>query len=152
MVICLGRGTDCLHMAQLMPLHPKTSSFLASFKSRLVLPFRYRLTQVVLEKRPLNGCSSSSSTSILQTSLQNVQNNFTNRKKFLLNGNINPNYTHIVPNLKHAVDCFLGARFPPDISPTAVKSQTFTVFGKSGHPVSPGIRRSRGGGDSCRTF
>jgi len=32
---------------------------LASFKSRLVLPFWYRLTQVVLEKRPLNGCSSS---------------------------------------------------------------------------------------------
>ena len=35
---------------------------LASVKSRLVLPFWYRLTQVVLEKRPLNGCSSSSST------------------------------------------------------------------------------------------
>ena len=29
-------------------------------KSRLVLPFWYRLTQVVLEKRPLNGSSSSS--------------------------------------------------------------------------------------------
>jgi len=34
---------------------------LASVKSRLVLPFWYRLTQVVLVKRPLNGCSSSSS-------------------------------------------------------------------------------------------
>ena len=34
---------------------------LAPVKSRLVLPFRYRLTQVVLEKRPLNGSSSSSS-------------------------------------------------------------------------------------------
>ena len=33
---------------------------LAPVKSRLVLPFWYRLTQVVLEKRPLNGCSSSS--------------------------------------------------------------------------------------------
>ena len=33
---------------------------LAAVKSRLVLPFWYRLTQVVLEKRPLNGCSSSS--------------------------------------------------------------------------------------------
>ena len=32
---------------------------LAPVKSRLVLPFWYRLTQVVLEKRPLNGCSSS---------------------------------------------------------------------------------------------
>ena len=29
---------------------------LASVKSRLVLPFWYRLTWVVLEKRPLNGC------------------------------------------------------------------------------------------------
>jgi len=33
---------------------------LAPVKSRLVLPFWYRLTKVVLEKRPLNGCSSSS--------------------------------------------------------------------------------------------
>ena len=32
---------------------------LAPLKSRLVLPFWYQLTQVVLEKRPLNGCSSS---------------------------------------------------------------------------------------------
>jgi len=48
-----------LHIVQLMPLHPKTPSSLASFKSRLVLPFWYRLTQVVVEKRPLNRCSSS---------------------------------------------------------------------------------------------
>jgi len=34
---------------------------LAPVKSRLVLLFWYRLTQVVLEKRPLNGSSSSSS-------------------------------------------------------------------------------------------
>jgi len=40
--------------------HPTTPSSLASFKtSRLFLPFWYRLTQVVLEKRPLNRCSSS---------------------------------------------------------------------------------------------
>jgi len=32
-----------------------------SCKSRLVLPFWYRITQAVLEKRPLNGCSTSSS-------------------------------------------------------------------------------------------
>jgi len=32
--------------------------FLASLKSRMVLPFWCRLTQVVLEKRPLNGCLS----------------------------------------------------------------------------------------------
>ena len=44
---------------QLMPLHPKTPSSLASLKSRLVLPFWYRLTRVGPEKRPLNGCTSS---------------------------------------------------------------------------------------------
>ena len=46
-VICLERGAD-LHMAQVMPL-PLTS--LATIKSRLVLPFWYRITRVVLEKR-----------------------------------------------------------------------------------------------------
>jgi len=55
-VTCLERGADCLHMVQLMSLHPKTPSSLASFKSRLVLPLWYRLTQVVLEKWLLNGC------------------------------------------------------------------------------------------------
>jgi len=39
------------------PLHPKKPSSLASSKSRLVLPFWYWLTQVVPEKRLLNGCS-----------------------------------------------------------------------------------------------
>ena len=47
-----------MHMVQLIPLNPKTPSSLVSFKSRLVLPFWYRLTQVVPEKTPLNGCSS----------------------------------------------------------------------------------------------
>ena len=61
MVICLERGADCLHMVQLMPLHSKTPSFRALFKSRLVLPVWYQLTQVVLEKRMLNRCSSNSS-------------------------------------------------------------------------------------------
>jgi len=64
-VICLERRADCLHMVQLMPLLPKTPSCSASFKSRLVLPFWYELTQVVLEKRPLNGFSSSHRFSIL---------------------------------------------------------------------------------------
>ena len=49
MVICLKRDAD-LHTAQVMPLS------LASVKSRLVLPFWYRLTRVVLERGPLNGC------------------------------------------------------------------------------------------------
>jgi len=51
-VICLERSAD-LHVAQLMPL-PLTIS--ASVKSRLVLPFWYRLTRVILDKGPLNGC------------------------------------------------------------------------------------------------
>jgi len=42
-----------VHMAQLMPL-PLT--VLASVKSRLVLPVWYRLTRVVQDKRPSNGC------------------------------------------------------------------------------------------------
>jgi len=62
-VICLERGADCLRTVQLMPLPSQTPSSLASFKSRLVLPFWYRLTQVVPEKRSLHGCSSSSSSS-----------------------------------------------------------------------------------------
>jgi len=59
-VMCLERSSDCLHTVQLMLLHLQTPSSLASFKFRLVSPFWYRLTQVVLEKRPLNGRSSSS--------------------------------------------------------------------------------------------
>ena len=51
MVICLERGAD-LHMAQWMPL----SLTVSSVKSRLVLPFWYRLTWVILEKGPLNVC------------------------------------------------------------------------------------------------
>ena len=61
--ICLQRSADCLQMVQLMPLHPKTPSSLASSEPRLVLPFWHRLTRVVLEKRPLNRCSSSSNSS-----------------------------------------------------------------------------------------
>jgi len=52
MIICLRRGAD-LHMAELMPL-PLTVS--CSSKSRMVLPFWYRLTQVAPDKGLLNGC------------------------------------------------------------------------------------------------
>jgi len=38
----------------------QTPSSLASFKFRPVSPFWYQFTQVVLEKWPLNGCTSSS--------------------------------------------------------------------------------------------
>ena len=49
MVICLERGAD-LHVVQLMPLS------LDSVKSRLVLPFWYRITRVVPGKGLLNSC------------------------------------------------------------------------------------------------
>ena len=52
MVICLERGAD-LHTAQLIHCH---SLSVASVKSRLVLPFWYRLTRVVPDKGPLNVC------------------------------------------------------------------------------------------------
>jgi len=50
--VCLERGAD-LHMSQLMPL-PLTVS--CSSKIQIGLPFWYRLTWVVPEKEPLNGC------------------------------------------------------------------------------------------------
>ena len=48
---------------------------LLPLKSRLVLSFCYRLTQAVLEKRPLNGCSSSSTTTVTyHYNVQSVEN------------------------------------------------------------------------------
>ena len=58
MVICLERGPGSrlfAHGPADVTAIPKPPSSLASFKSRPILPFRYRLTPVVLEKRPLNG-------------------------------------------------------------------------------------------------
>ena len=52
MVICLERCAD-LHMAQQMPL-PLSVSCVS--KIQVVLPFWYRLTLVVPDKGPLNGC------------------------------------------------------------------------------------------------
>ena len=49
--ICLKRGANDLHMVQLMPLPPQ---FLCFSKIQNCLSFWYRLTLVVLEKRPFN--------------------------------------------------------------------------------------------------
>jgi len=61
MVICLEREAD-VHMAQLMPL-PLTVSCFSKIQIgftflvlALILSFWYRLTRVVPEKGPLNGC------------------------------------------------------------------------------------------------
>ena len=51
-VICLERGAD-LHMAQLIPLPLTVSCF---SKIQIGFIFWYRLTWVVPEKGPLNGC------------------------------------------------------------------------------------------------
>jgi len=51
-VICLEQGAD-LHTAQLVPL-PLTVSCCS--KIQIGLPFWYRLTRVILDKGPLNGC------------------------------------------------------------------------------------------------
>jgi len=52
MVICLERGAD-LHMAQMMPLPLTVPCFSIC---RLALPFWYRLTWVVSDKRLLSVC------------------------------------------------------------------------------------------------
>jgi len=48
MIICLERSANDLHVILLIPLPSPPS--LASVKFRMVLPFWYRLTQVVPEK------------------------------------------------------------------------------------------------------
>jgi len=99
----------CLHMVQLMPLHPQTPSSLASFKSRQVLPFWYRLTQVVLEKRSLNRCSSSSNrlTSISalpeETRETQIENSWRTVLKFIKNSRILPSCKN---SLKFVKFCF----------------------------------------------
>jgi len=51
-VICMERGAD-LQMAQLMPLPLTVSCF---SEIQIGFTFWYRLTRVVLDKGPLNGC------------------------------------------------------------------------------------------------
>ena len=56
--ICLERGADCLHIVQLMPLAcPKPCRLLPHLNPDWL--YLYRLTQVVLKKKLLNGCSCS---------------------------------------------------------------------------------------------
>jgi len=50
-VTCLKQSVNYLPMVQLMPLPPLPS--LASIKSRIILPFWYRLTQVVLDRKAI---------------------------------------------------------------------------------------------------
>ena len=56
-VICLERGADCLHVVSLFHCIPKPHHLLSHLNMYWLLSCWYRLTQVVLEKRPLNGCS-----------------------------------------------------------------------------------------------
>ena len=53
MVVCLERGAQTCIWPSWCHCH---SLSLAPVKSRLILPFWYRLTWVVLNKGPLNGC------------------------------------------------------------------------------------------------
>ena len=64
MVICLERGADCLHMVQLMLLASKKNPIISWF---YLSDLSYRLIQVVLEKRPLNVCSSSNYHNVITT-------------------------------------------------------------------------------------
>ena len=52
MVVCLEQGAH-LHTAQLMPLLFTVSCF---SKVQIGFTYRYRLTRVVPEKEPRNGC------------------------------------------------------------------------------------------------
>ena len=53
MVICLEQSANDLHMVRLIPLLPH---HLCLSKIQKGLSFRYRPTQIVLEKRLLNDC------------------------------------------------------------------------------------------------
>ena len=56
MVICLEIGADCLHMVQLMPLHPKTPQSLALFNFRLVFTARCYASAVLAMGLCLSVC------------------------------------------------------------------------------------------------
>ena len=56
MAICLAQSANHLYACNGPADSNATTSSLASLKSRMVLPFWCRLTWVVLERGPLNGC------------------------------------------------------------------------------------------------
>ena len=60
MVICLQRDADCLHMVQLMPLPSQNPTISCLISIQTAFTFLVPAYRVVLEKRPLNGCSTSS--------------------------------------------------------------------------------------------
>ena len=91
-VICLERGAD-LHTASCYHCH---SPSLASVKSRLVLPFWYRPTQVVPDKGPLNVCSSSS-IALLMCQMLLLPNQTAPKVLFLKkNNNLHHHFTAII--------------------------------------------------------
>jgi len=57
LVICLERGADCMHKVQLMPLPSKNPIISCLIEIQTGFAFWNWLTQVELEKRPLNRCS-----------------------------------------------------------------------------------------------
>ena len=81
MVICLQSDANCLHMVQLMPLHLKTPSSLASFKSRLVFTFLVS-AYPGWKKSPLNGCSS---VVVVISVCQHLDSLFVKKNKHLFN-------------------------------------------------------------------
>jgi len=72
-VICLVWGADCLHMVQLMPLLPKTPSYLASFKSRLVFTARCYASAVLAMALCLSVCLSVTSRSSTKTAKHRIK-------------------------------------------------------------------------------
>ena len=66
-VICLERVADCLHTVQLVPMPSQNPIISCLIQIRTGLTSWYSVTQVVLEKWPLNGSNSSSSSISITT-------------------------------------------------------------------------------------
>jgi len=72
LVWCQERGADCLHMVQLMPLHPKTHHILPYINPDWFYLPDTGLPNFFWKKRPLNGCSSSNIMSSVKPEVHNV--------------------------------------------------------------------------------